>query len=90
MSGWSFHSWLKYDSCKGAHDVKWGGTTNGVMEIGNMGKASGFGEKKMGSSCLFTCLTIPGECWSTAWDDHTKYFAVKLSANLVKVGVIPE
>jgi len=39
---------------------------------------------------LFTCLTIPGECWGAAWDDHTKYLAVELSTNLAEVGVIPE
>jgi hypothetical protein len=39
---------------------------------------------------LFTCPIIPGECWSAAWDSHAKYLAVKLSANLAKVGIIPE
>lgn len=39
---------------------------------------------------LFTCCTIPGEWWSAAWDDYTKYLAVKLGANMAKVGVIPK
>jgi hypothetical protein len=39
---------------------------------------------------LFTCLTIPGEQWSAAWDDHAKYLAVKLGANMAEVGVIPK
>jgi hypothetical protein len=39
---------------------------------------------------LFTCLTIPGEWRSAAWDDHTKYLAVKFGANMAEVGVIPK
>jgi hypothetical protein len=39
---------------------------------------------------LFTCRTIPGERWSAAWDDYTKYLAVKLGAYMTKVGVIPK
>jgi hypothetical protein len=39
---------------------------------------------------LFTCPTIPGDWWSAAWDDHAKYLAVKLGANMAKVGVIPK
>lgn len=39
---------------------------------------------------LFTCRTIPGKRWSAAWDDYTKYLAVKLGAYMAKVGVIPK
>lgn len=39
---------------------------------------------------LFTCSTVPGDWWSAAWDDHAKYFAVKLGANMAKVGVVPK
>lgn len=67
-----------------------------MKEIDEVRKASAVEPKYGGAKIclvlelLFTCLAIPGDCRSAAWDNHTQYLAVKLCANMTEVGVIPK
>lgn len=52
--------------------------------------SDGAKEKKKAGLGAIHIFSIPGEHWSPAWDDHAKYLAVKLCANLTQVRIVPK